>query len=697
MINKLKSRNVINNLIIYFFLLPRTEKRFSRLINILSKIKENYIIFLYISGIIIYCISLTHLSGLGMTCFFWEGIYCYYAIGILILISSFIISITIYIIIYKKYKKYHLIIISIFYSFLFIIDHNDGIVKHGLFNFISFMFITFILFIFILLLWLLINLIRKRKFFSFFILSTPFPSLFILLKLYKLSHFSCDNWAQGLNKSFVDNLNKDYPCDIIIPQPHSCYISELGHFFDFVEKYSPNCQDAKLIQIEKKKFLKDLEKIKYFNVSKKTDFGYPLTNNDQYNPNFFGCMVYPGNISFEDYIKENIILLDLYNKNKSLYYNNISKPEIEVHVKNEGGQIIFKIQKNDTLINERAKALNSSKILYKNVLVIFFDTLSRVHFFRKFPKTVSFLNQFSKYEENYLKKNMTIFQYFKYHSIGTYTDPNIKAAYYGAKIDGKGTHFVNYYKKKGYIVGRVNTFCGKEVIFNKKNNSFYEHGIWDHEGLSLGCISTFYDKFLITRLTSVIKKCLFGKELNQYALEYLESFWTTYLEQNKMFLYQTLDSHEPTGEVIGYFDNSFYHFLNKFYKNGYFKDTAIILFSDHGQHLNGPFYLFDSQDFHSELTLPLLLLIIPNYNKLYKDGLYDKIISNQQIFITSYDIYNTLLHIAFGDICPEYKQYSIQYGSSLLMKMNYKRRYCGSPLFDFKYNLCKCEIKKHSL
>lgn len=163
MINKLKSRNVINNLIIYFFSLPRKAKRFSRLINILSKIKEKNIIFLYISGIVIYCISLTHLSGLGMTCFFWEGIYCYYAIGILILISSFIISITIYIIIYKKHKKYHLIIISIFYSFLFIIDHNAGIVKHGLFNFISFMFITFILFIFI----LLLRLLRKEIIFHF--------------------------------------------------------------------------------------------------------------------------------------------------------------------------------------------------------------------------------------------------------------------------------------------------------------------------------------------------------------------------------------------------------------------------------------------------------------------------------------------------------------------------------------------------
>ena len=77
---------------------------------------------------------------------------------------------------------------------------------------------------------------------------------------------------------------------------------------------------------------------------------------------------------------------------------------------------------------------------------MFFDTLSRSYFFRKFPKTLNFLNQFSKYEENYLKKNMTIFQFFKYHSLRTYTDRNVKATYYGSKIDGKGIHFVNYYK-----------------------------------------------------------------------------------------------------------------------------------------------------------------------------------------------------------------------------------------------------------
>lgn len=80
-----------------------------------------------------------------------------------------------------------------------------------------------------------------------------------------------------------------------------------------------------------------------------------------------------------------------------------------------------------------------------------------------------FLNQFSKYEKNFLKKKMTIFQYFKYNSIRPYTDPNLKVAYYGSKIDGKGTYFANFFKKKGYIIGRANTHCQKEPASNPDN------------------------------------------------------------------------------------------------------------------------------------------------------------------------------------------------------------------------------------
>ena len=68
--------------------------------------------------------------------------------------------------------------------------------------------------------------------------------------------------------------------------------------------------------------------------------------------------------------------------------------------------------------------------MFKNVIIMFFDTISRAHFFRKFPKTISFLNKFSRYEKNFSKKKMTIFQFFKYNSIKAYTDPILQTAFY---------------------------------------------------------------------------------------------------------------------------------------------------------------------------------------------------------------------------------------------------------------------------
>ena len=71
------------------------------------------IILLYIFGGIIYSISLCHLSGVEMRCFFWNGAKCYYSIFILVFISSILTSISIYIILFLNYKKNHIIIIFI--------------------------------------------------------------------------------------------------------------------------------------------------------------------------------------------------------------------------------------------------------------------------------------------------------------------------------------------------------------------------------------------------------------------------------------------------------------------------------------------------------------------------------------------------------------------------------------------------------
>ena len=142
-------------------------------------------------------------------------------------------------------------------------------------------------------------------------------------------------------------------------------------------------------------------------------------------------------------------------------------------------------------------------------------------------------------------------------------------------------------------------------------------------------------------------------------------------------------------------DNIFYNFLLKFYSKNFFSNTTIIIFSDHGQHLNGLSYFLNLEDFFIERTLPLLILIIPNTQELYEKSLYENIKSNQQVFITPYDIYYTLIHIALGD-----KSNSIninllnKYGDSLLKPINYSLRYCQSRIYDSQIdqNSCNCKI-----
>ena len=519
----------------------------------------------------------------------------------------------------------------------------------------------------------------------------------ITIKNFKSTHFSCIDWDRGLNDTYINN-SKIYPCTINIPQPHSCYLSELGQFFDFSSKYRPSCLDSKLISYEQYSFLKYYKhKSKYSRISANNHFGFPITNTGEYNPYYFGTIFKPGNKTLYTLVNNNIILMDLYNKKKSKYYPNIPLPEVEVIFKGKQGKIRINVYKNKTLIKERKTKINESNILFNNILIFFLDTVSRNHFMRKLPRTLKFLNGFSKYETNPSKKNMTVFQFFKYNSLNTFTDPNLKAIYYGGKMKGNGTHFGIYFKENGYITGRVNSYCGKEAImWNNKQSSFIHH-IFDHEGLSLGCMKPFYDGPLHTLLGSLIKKCLFGKDLNEYALEYLESFWKAYIGQNKMFLYQTLDGHEPTGQVIGYFDNILYKYLNKFYQKGYLQKTAILIFSDHGQHLNGPLYLFNSQDFYYERSLPGLFLVLPNDEKLYKNNLYDNIKMNQQTFITGFDIYNTLVHIAFGENQQKFNKYKVKYGESLLKKINYTNRYCESEIIESQIPNYACNCKKNKL
>jgi hypothetical protein len=130
--------------------------------------------------------------------------------------------------------------------------------KHGLFNFLGFIFSTLILIILFSLSNFLITSIKKKKYFLIILIFSSFIYFIFKLRQYKFSHFSCDIWAKGFNNTFIDNASKDYPCFTHTPPPHSCYLSEIGPFFDFSRMYRPTCLDDNLIEYETKKYLEDI-------------------------------------------------------------------------------------------------------------------------------------------------------------------------------------------------------------------------------------------------------------------------------------------------------------------------------------------------------------------------------------------------------------------------------------------------------
>ena len=44
------------------------------------------------------------------------------------------------------------------------------------------------------------------------------------------------------------------------------------------------------------------------------------------------------------------------------------------------------------------------------------------------------------------------------------------------------------------------------------------HSMWDHEGLTFPCLKSIYHGLFCHRLSSSVKKCLFGKEIFQYSV-----------------------------------------------------------------------------------------------------------------------------------------------------------------------------------
>ena len=670
-----------------------------KILPFMKKYKKDIILsIINISGIIIYAFSLRGCEGDPTECTIKRGFIFYITIGILTIISCLLISTYLAFAIYTCSSFYHLIYLIPIYIFFFTQFTGTDAVDHGTYNSIGFIFFLFVLVPLVIFILKIIKLIREKEYRK---LAIIFIIIAIIIFLYNtIPNFSCENWDRGLNNTFIDNDLNKYACKIVTPRKNKCMIDSLDGVFDFSKIFRPSCSAKGILKNEKKIFLKNIGTL-YNNESKLNHFGYPITARDKFSMEDKGLLK-----EYMHYVNKETIKMDLFDEK---HYPNEPKPEVELFFdENNYGHIKMNVIFNETLSRERNEIAKTKKTLYDNVLIIYIDAISRNQFKRKLGKLANLIEPYMKYEKNYEKKKFSAFQFMKYNTVKGLTLPNIKAMFYGIQLDEKiGTNYVKYYKDQGFITGHTGTTCGREIfsINSLILDQDLDYNSFDHENIAMFCDPNFFDyRYPLHKgVASVIKRCLYGKYGFEYAMEYSLLFWKTYPNNKKMYRVHFNEGHEGTMELVSYLEDPLYIFVKKFFDEELLNNTIIFFVSDHGNHMLGPWQFIRPDDYLLESTLATLFIMVPNNDLLYNSGIYNNLYDNQQVFITPYDIHDTLIHLALndnidnkGDLFYDVKEGYSRRGASLLNKINPLERYCENPKFDYKIapSDCKCKLPK---
>jgi hypothetical protein len=265
------------------------------------------------------------------------------------------------------------------------------------------------------------------------------------------------------------------------------------------------------------------------------------------------------------------------------------------------------------------------------------------------------------------------FQFFKYHSFLYHTPFNYPILFYGRSRNNSIVLITKYLKETGYVTCYSGEICDKDntrTLHNLTNEEVYDHQF-------ILCDPN-KDHFCINTI-----RCLYQKQTIEHLYEYSNQFWRKYKDNRKFLSIVTNEGHEGTLEVLKYVDNIIFTFLNKLFNDNLLKDSSIFLLSDHGVGMPSIYYPYDF--YKLEEQLPMLYIIINDRKNISYEGQYKYIHENQQTFISSYDIYNTIGNLIFGDKYKNIKNKTedndtpkSQYGRSLFEKINQKIR---TPLF----------------
>ena len=545
-------------------------------------------------------------------------------------ISCILIEIMLELIIFKIISSLHFIHIIIYFFSCLYYSHGKIFDNHGYYNFIYFFILLLLLTIILLpffLMFYCINNYNKKIYIIYFAVFIGF----YFIAFISLLSSNCNGWEKGLNNTSIDNNKEKHGCKIVIP--NNCGYKIFKIVLDYTRIMKKNCKTFKIKN--PKQFIFSHAHSPFINDTVKR-IGIPLTNYDS------ECLLdLDGNICSWNCLYKNLV--DLNNKEILDKYFKEKIPEIEIDfTNNEQGEMIINLHFNKSLSEERKLLEKKANPYADNILLIYIDSVSRANSIRQLKKTLKFIAKFMSYKggynEKYPSENFHSFQFFKYHSFQDFTEGNYPYIFYGKKKKSKNmTLIAKYLKEIGYVTCYVHDSC--RIDNTRMYHNLTREEIYDHQFLQC---DPYGEHFSLSTI-----RCLHGKQNLEHFIEYISQFWRKYKSNRKFATILTNHGHEGTLNLPSHIDDILYNFLNNLFEDNLLKKTSIILLSDHGSGMPSILYLYDF--YKKEIHLPMLYLIINDRkNKSYEEQ-YKYMNDNQQIFITSLDIYNTIGNLAFGD------------------------------------------------
>lgn len=285
------------------------------------------------------------------------------------------------------------------------------------------------------------------------------------------------------------------------------------------------------------------------------------------------------------------------------------------------------------------RAIHDEKL---NVYILGIDSLSRLHFHRKMPKT-----------SEYLLKELKAIEYFGYNKLSDNTFPNLIPAFtsysfeelikvcwpnYQTKFDNCSFVFQNY-TKEGYIVnfGEEESYFG---VFNylkkgwKKQPTDYYWKTFDYTALAE--VQHTYD------LANNYPKCMSKRPMYKVLLQHGEKFIKTmYKNRFFSFLWTTslAHNHLDTATLGDYDFLQHLIFLNK---SGILNNTILIFMSDHGYRFGK---IVRTHQGHLEERLPYIFFVLPSWFQKKYPIAFENMKNNAYRLTTPFDLHSTLNNI----------------------------------------------------